>query len=142
MPNLFSLLKENRCFRALFTACMDHDSLLVMGTPRNLKLSTCSTTAPSMRMGALLFLSSTISPELRCWSGLCDPLVYPADSGSPGHMLPECQEIKTKFRKQQAQSKVNDYCLFNLKQHYILYFIISHWMGMAYLNSLWILMLK
>ena len=49
------LLSVNRNGRALFTAvlmCLDHDSLLVMQTPSNLKLSTCSITAPSMRMGA------------------------------------------------------------------------------------------
>ena len=41
MPNLFSLLRGKRCWRALFTTvlvCLDHDSLLVMWTPRNLKL--------------------------------------------------------------------------------------------------------
>jgi hypothetical protein len=40
-----------RFCRALFTTvlvCLDHDSLLVMWTPRNLKLSTRSTTAPLM----------------------------------------------------------------------------------------------
>ena len=44
-----------RCCRALFTTvlvCLDHDSLLVMWTPRNLKLSTRSTSVPSMLMGA------------------------------------------------------------------------------------------
>ena len=54
MPNLFSLLRGNRFCRALFTTVLvslDHVSLLVMWTPGNLKLSTCSTTAPSMRMG-------------------------------------------------------------------------------------------
>ena len=42
---------------------LDHDSLLVMWTPRNLKLSTCSIAAPSKRMGAcsvVFFLLSTI----------------------------------------------------------------------------------
>ena len=39
MSNLFSLLRGNRCCCALFTTvlvCLDHDSLLVMWTPRNL----------------------------------------------------------------------------------------------------------
>ena len=67
MPNLFSLLQGKRCCHALFTTvlvCLDHDSLLVMWTPRNMKLSTSSTSAPSMLMGAcsaLLFLQSMIS---------------------------------------------------------------------------------
>ena len=46
--NLFSLLRGNRFCRALFTTvlvCLDRDSLLVMWTPRNVMLSTCSTTA-------------------------------------------------------------------------------------------------
>ena len=54
MPNVFSLLRGKWCCRALFATVLvylDHVSLLVMWTPRNLKLSTCSTTAPSMRMG-------------------------------------------------------------------------------------------
>ena len=45
MPNL--LLRRNRLCRALFTAvlvCSDHDILLVMWTPRKLKLLTRSTT--------------------------------------------------------------------------------------------------
>uniref|UniRef100_A0A4W5PQ34 Complement C4B (Chido/Rodgers blood group) n=1 Tax=Hucho hucho TaxID=62062 RepID=A0A4W5PQ34_9TELE len=64
MPNLFSLLRGNRFCCALFTTvlvCLDHVSLLVIWTPKNLKLSTCSTTAPSMRMGTcsvFLFLYS------------------------------------------------------------------------------------
>jgi hypothetical protein len=43
IANLFSLLRWKRCCRALFTTvlvCLDHDSLLVMWTPRNLKLLT------------------------------------------------------------------------------------------------------
>ena len=42
MPNLFSLLRGNRFCHALFTTvfvCLDHVSLLVMWTPRNLKLN-------------------------------------------------------------------------------------------------------
>ena len=51
MPNIFSLLTGKRYCHALFTTvlvCLDHDSSLVMWTPRNLKLSTRSTTDPSM----------------------------------------------------------------------------------------------
>ena len=43
MPNLFSFLRGNRLCRALFTTvlgCLDQSSLLLMWTPRNLKLST------------------------------------------------------------------------------------------------------
>jgi hypothetical protein len=40
--------------------CLDHSSLLVMWTPRNLKLSTCSTTAPSMRMGTCSTCSAVV----------------------------------------------------------------------------------
>ena len=43
MSNLFSLLRGKRFCSALFTTvlvCLDHDSLLVMWTPRKLKLST------------------------------------------------------------------------------------------------------
>ena len=61
MPNLFSFLGGNRFCSALFTTvlvCLDRSSLLVMWTPRNLKLSTCSTTAPSMRMGGVVSLLS------------------------------------------------------------------------------------
>ena len=42
MPYLFSLLRGNRLCRALFITilvCLDHDSLLVMWTPRNLTLN-------------------------------------------------------------------------------------------------------
>ena len=45
------LLRGKRFCRALFMTvlvCLDHDSSLVMWTPRNLKLSTRSTTAPPM----------------------------------------------------------------------------------------------
>ena len=55
MPNLYSLLRVKQCCCALFTTvlvCLDHDSLFVMWTPRNLKLSTRSTSVPSVRMGA------------------------------------------------------------------------------------------
>ena len=40
MPNLFSLLRGNRCVRALYMTvlvCLDHDSLLVIRTPRLLE---------------------------------------------------------------------------------------------------------
>ena len=56
MSNLSSLLREKRCCRALFTTvlmCLDHDSLLVMWTPWNLKLSIRSTSVPLMSMGRL-----------------------------------------------------------------------------------------
>ena len=55
--NLLSLrthaksLRGNRFCRALFTTvlvCLDHSSLLVMWTPRNLMLSTCSTSPQSV----------------------------------------------------------------------------------------------
>ena len=42
MPNIFSLLRENRFCGTLFMTvlvCLDHVSLLVMWTPRNLKLN-------------------------------------------------------------------------------------------------------
>jgi hypothetical protein len=48
MPDLFSLLRGTRFCHALFTTVLvylDHVSLLMMWTPRNLKLSTCSTAA-------------------------------------------------------------------------------------------------
>ena len=54
MLNLFSLLRGNRHCYALFMTvlvCLDRDSLLVLWTPRNMKISNCSTTTPSMRMG-------------------------------------------------------------------------------------------
>ena len=46
-PTFFSFPRGIRLCRALFTTvlvCLDHDSLLVMWTLRNLKFSTCSTT--------------------------------------------------------------------------------------------------
>jgi hypothetical protein len=55
MPNLFSFLRGKRHCRVLFTnmlVCVDHVKSLVMWTPRNLKLWTHSTTAPTMWMGA------------------------------------------------------------------------------------------
>jgi hypothetical protein len=57
MANLFSLLRGERHCRAFFTSvlvCVDHDNSLVMWTPRNLKLLTHSTTAPSMWMMGVL----------------------------------------------------------------------------------------
>jgi hypothetical protein len=43
--DLFSLLRVKRCRLALFTTvlvCLDHESLLVIWTPMNLNISTCS----------------------------------------------------------------------------------------------------
>jgi hypothetical protein len=54
MTNIFSLLRGYRHCCALFTTvlvCLDHDSLLVMWTPGNLKISIRSTTALSMNGG-------------------------------------------------------------------------------------------
>jgi ribulose-5-phosphate 4-epimerase/fuculose-1-phosphate aldolase len=41
LPNIFRLLRGKKHCRALFTTvsvCLDHDSFLVMWTPRNLEL--------------------------------------------------------------------------------------------------------
>jgi hypothetical protein len=54
MTNIFCLLKGKRCCYALFTpelVYVNNDISLVIWIPRNLKLSTCSTTAPSVWMG-------------------------------------------------------------------------------------------
>src|SRR4029434_6437008 len=55
MPNFLSLLRKYRRFWAVLTAesaCMDQVRSSLMYTPRNLKLETLSTTAPSMCMGS------------------------------------------------------------------------------------------
>ena len=68
-PKHFSVLRGNRCCRALFTnvlVCLDHDSLLVMWTPRNFKLLTCSTSALSMLMWACSSLLFLVHDHLLC----------------------------------------------------------------------------
>ena len=100
MPNLLSLLRRNRHCRALFTTvlvCLDHDSSLVMWTPRNLnlKLSTCSTAALSMRMGSSYSCSSQSFPlSWSRWGRGCCPGTTPPGLWPPpyreGYFIYEC----------------------------------------------------
>ena len=55
MPNFLSLLRKQKrwgAFLTIVSAWRDQDRLLVIWTPRNLKLSTISTSSPLMQTGA------------------------------------------------------------------------------------------
>ena len=92
MPNLFSLPRGNRFCRALFKTllmCLDHVSLLVMWPPRNLKLSTCSTTAPSMRIGGVLGSPfPVVHNHLLCLDHVEGEVVVLAPHGQVSDLIP------------------------------------------------------
>ena len=65
MPNLFSLLRGKRCCRAVLL-CLEHEHLLVMWTPRNLKLLIRSTTASLMLMQPVCPPFPVVYDQLLC----------------------------------------------------------------------------
>ena len=102
MPNLFSLLRGNRFCRDHYMTvmlCLDHVSLLVMYTtsptrnlkePRNLKLSTCSTAVPLMRIGACSCSPQSSRLSWSRWGRGCCPGTTRPGLWPPPYRLSHC----------------------------------------------------
>ena len=92
MPNLFRLLRGNRFCQARFTTvlvCLNHISLLVMWTPRNFKVSTCSTAAPFDENGGVLGPPfSVVHNHLLCLDRVEGEVAVLAPHGQVSDLLP------------------------------------------------------
>ena len=93
MVQLYNLFEDqvDRFCRIRITivmVCLDHVSLLVMWTPRNLNLSTCSTAAPSMRMGECSVLFFLDHNHVLCLDQIEGEVVVLAPHGQVSDLLP------------------------------------------------------
>ena len=91
MPNLFSLLKGNRFCCARFTTvlvCLDHVSLLVMWTPRNLKLNLLHCSPVDENRGVLGPLFSVVHKHLLCLAQVQGEVIVLAPPSQVSDLLP------------------------------------------------------
>ena len=91
MPNLFSLPRENRRCCAHFTTvlvCLDHDSLLGMWTPRNLKLNLLHYSPVDENGGVLGPLFPVVHNNLLCLDHVEGEVVVLAPHGQVSDLLP------------------------------------------------------
>ena len=87
----FQSPEGKRFCRALLTTvlvCLHHVHLLVMWTPRNLKHSSCSPTALSMRMGVVLFPPFPVVHNLLCLDHVEGEVVVLVPHGQVSDLLP------------------------------------------------------